>query len=98
MDKMGSIQLLRRKKRPQYAVMPEVAMSYGGYRERDAYIELLNKLSLASETSGYPYKPWADDEVIQQNLYRTTPAGGMGDSEQLLSEGHYSLRRAGLIP
>ena len=92
MDKMGIDPTSPPKKRPQYAVMPEVSeCPMAGIDERDAtYRAFLNKLSLASDHRDNLISRGLTDEVIQQNLYRTTPAGGYGAiAKQLLSEGHY---------
>ena len=62
-----------------------------GIEERDAtYRAFLNRLSLASDHRENLLSRGLTDEVIQQNLYRTTPAGGYAAiAKQLLSEGYY---------
>lgn len=92
MDKMGIDSVSPAKMRPHYAAMPEInECPMAGIEERDAtYRAFLNRLSLASDHRDNLINRGLNDEVIQQNLYRTTPAGGYGAiAKQLLSDGHY---------
>ena len=92
MDKMGIDSASPAKMRPHYAAIPEInECPMAGIEERDAtYRAFLNRLSLASDHRDNLINRGLNDEVIQQNLYRTTPAGGYGAiAKQLLSEGYY---------
>lgn len=101
MDKMGIDSVSPAKMRPHYAAIPEInECPMAGIEERDAtYRAFLNRLSLASDHRDNLINRGLNDEVIQQNLYRTTPAGGYGViAKQLLSDGHYLSGRTGLLP
>ena len=78
-----------RERRQQQSTVNEYPLT--GVEERDAtYRAFLNGLSLASDHRDNLLARGLTDEVIQQNLYRTTPVGGCGAiAKRLLSEGHY---------
>ena len=78
-----------REKRQQQPTVTEYPLT--GIEERDAtYRAFLSRLSLATDHRENLLSRGLTDEVIQQNLYRTTPAGGYAAiAKQLLSEGHY---------
>ncbi len=78
-----------REKRQQQPTVTEYPLT--GIEERDAtYRAFLSRLSLATDHRENLLSRGLTDEVIQQNLYRTTPAGGYAAiAKQLLSEGYY---------
>jgi DNA primase len=80
---------IERARKKQQAAVNEYPLT--GIEERDAtYRAFLNRLSLASDHRANLMERGLNDEVIQQNLYRTTPAGGYeAIAKQLLLEGHY---------
>lgn len=80
---------MERARKKQQAAVNEYPLT--GIEERDAtYRAFLNRLSLASDHRANLMERGLNDEVIQQNLYRTTPAGGYeAIAKQLLLEGHY---------